>query len=55
MNDFLHILAQNDFFDKYMTVIFIEITKQKLSADCFAKLKKVILAFQNIPMFLTFS
>ena len=34
VNDFLHFLAQNDFFCKYMTVIFIEITKIKRRLYC---------------------
>ena len=34
MNDFLHFLAQNDFLHKYMTVIFIEITKSKRILYC---------------------
>jgi len=34
MNNFLHILAQIDFFNKYMTVIFIKITKIKRRLYC---------------------
>ena len=34
MNDFLHILAQNYFFDKYMMEIFIKITKNKRRLYC---------------------